>query len=99
MASSAPLLGLFSTIFKHAYWYIQISGERLQDHWSSGSFFIQIIEAVLTCTHSQCFEQNCQKYQMIFFSGEFSIFTGEKKLRILDGKVFVMCFTMVGFSL
>ena len=36
-ASSAPLLGLFSIIFKHIYWYIQqISGERLQDHWSSG---------------------------------------------------------------
>ena len=37
MALSAPLLGLFSIIFKHVYWYIQhISGERLQDHWSSG---------------------------------------------------------------
>ena len=31
-ASSAPILGLFSISF-----YIQISGERLQDHWSSGS--------------------------------------------------------------
>ena len=36
-ASSAPVLGLFSIIFKHVYWYIyQISGELLQDHWSSG---------------------------------------------------------------
>ena len=36
-ASSAPLLGLFSIIFKHVYWYIQqISGERLKDHCSSG---------------------------------------------------------------
>ena len=36
-ASSAPLLGLFSIIFKRVYWYMQqISGERLQDHWSSG---------------------------------------------------------------
>ena len=36
-ASSAPLLGLFSIIFKHVYWYIQqISGGRLQDLWSSG---------------------------------------------------------------
>ena len=36
-ASSAPILGLFSVIFKHVYWYIQqISGEHLQDHWSSG---------------------------------------------------------------
>ena len=32
-ASSAPLLGLFSIISKHVYWYIQqISGECLQDH-------------------------------------------------------------------
>ena len=38
-ASSASLLGLFSIIFKHFYWYIQhISGERLQDHWSTFVF-------------------------------------------------------------
>ena len=36
-ASSAPALELNTIIFKHAYWYMQlISGERLQDHWSSG---------------------------------------------------------------
>ena len=36
-ASSAPAMGLNTIIFKHVYWYmLQISGERLQDHWSSG---------------------------------------------------------------
>ena len=36
-ASSAPALELNTIIFKHVYWYILlISGERLQDHWSSG---------------------------------------------------------------
>ena len=36
-ASSAPALGLNTIIFKCVYWYmLQISGERLQDHWSSG---------------------------------------------------------------
>ena len=36
---SAPALGLNTIIFKHVYWYMQqISGERLQDHWSSGYF-------------------------------------------------------------
>ena len=41
-ASSAPALGLDTIIFKHVYWYMQqISGERLQDHWSSG-FVIQL---------------------------------------------------------
>ena len=36
-ASSAPALGLNTILFKHVYWYMQqISGERLQDHWSSG---------------------------------------------------------------
>ena len=36
-ASSAPALGLNIIIFKHVYWYMQqISGELLQDHWSSG---------------------------------------------------------------
>ena len=39
-ASSAPALGLNTIIFKHVYWYMQqISGERLQDHWSSGSVY------------------------------------------------------------
>ena len=36
-ASSVPALGLNTMIFQHVYWYMQqISGERLQDHWSSG---------------------------------------------------------------
>ena len=41
-ASSALTLGLNTIILKHVYWYTymqQISGERLQDHWSSGSYF------------------------------------------------------------
>ena len=38
-ASSAPALGLNTIIFKYVYWYMkQISGERLQDRWSSGWF-------------------------------------------------------------
>ena len=36
-ASSAPALGLNTIIFKMK----QISGERLQDHWSSGLQFLQ----------------------------------------------------------
>ena len=36
-ASSAPALELNTIIFKHVYGYMQqISGEHLQDHWSSG---------------------------------------------------------------
>ena len=36
-ASSVPAQGLNTIIFKHVYWYMQqISGERLQDHRSSG---------------------------------------------------------------
>ena len=36
-ASSVPALGLNTIIFKYVYWLMkQISGERLQDHWSSG---------------------------------------------------------------
>ena len=35
--SSVPVLGL-----KQVYWHIsQISGERLQDHWSSGFFLLK----------------------------------------------------------
>ena len=44
-ASSAPALELNTIIFKHVYWYMQqVSGERLQDHWSSG--------ILLTCNKS-----------------------------------------------
>ena len=43
-ASSAPALGLNTIIFKHVYWYMQqISGERLQDHWSSGLQFLRFL--------------------------------------------------------
>ena len=42
-ASSAPALGLNTIIFKYVYWYMkQISGERLQDHWSSGINFVEL---------------------------------------------------------
>ena len=41
-ASSAPALGLNTIIFKHVYWYMQISGERLHDHWSSCFFFFDM---------------------------------------------------------
>ena len=45
---SAPALELKTIIFKHVYWYMQlISGERLQDHWSSGIFSIQLCYIVL----------------------------------------------------
>ena len=40
-ASSAPALELNTIIFKHVYWYMQlISGECLQDHWSSGIYIL-----------------------------------------------------------
>ena len=43
-ASSAPALGLNTIIFKYVYWYMkQISGERLQDYWSSGFRLVIII--------------------------------------------------------
>ena len=51
-ASSALTLGLNTIILKHVYWYTymqQISGERLQDHWSSGySSRIRTLVAMVT---------------------------------------------------
>ena len=48
-ASSAPALGLNTIIFKHVYLYMQkISGERLQDHWSSG--FLLIFKTWIVCS-------------------------------------------------
>ena len=43
-ASSAPALELNTIKFKHVYWYMQlISGERLQDHWSSGFMMVTFL--------------------------------------------------------
>ena len=70
---SAPALELNTIIFKHVYWYMQlISGERLQDHWSSGFCFVfhtkslfsfqlgkmrmQLPCRAQTCSHLQCFD-------------------------------------------
>ena len=54
-ASSAPALGLNTIIFKYVYWYMkQISGERLQDHWSSGFFMLKPsmnFILLLSCLH------------------------------------------------
>ena len=47
---SAPALELNTIIFKHVYWYMQlISGERLQDHWSSGYICKPIFKIVFSC--------------------------------------------------
>ena len=48
-ASSALTLGLNTIILKHVYWYTymqQISGERLQDHWSSGSIWFTVFPVI-----------------------------------------------------
>ena len=59
-ASSAPALGLNTIIFKHVYWYmLQISGERLQEHWSSG---------FLLYTYLFSFIIMLQAYMLIMFS-------------------------------
>ena len=41
-ASSAPALGLNTIIFKRLLVYAADSGERLQDHWSSG-YMMQLV--------------------------------------------------------
>ena len=44
---SAPALELNTIIFKHVYWYMQlISGERLQDHWSSGLIIVSLTRSL-----------------------------------------------------
>ena len=52
--SSAPALGLNTILFKHVYMQ-QISGERLQNHWSSGFLVLptlaQFSTAVCQITH------------------------------------------------
>ena len=52
---SASALELNTIIFKHVYWYMQlISGERLQDHWSSGFGSGHNITCTFTCVFIEC---------------------------------------------
>ena len=52
-ASSVPALGLNTIIFKYVNWCMkQISGERLQDHWSSGFVFFFILNSAEHGTYS-----------------------------------------------
>ena len=55
-----------------------------------GTRLNRLIEAVLTCTHNQLFEQKLEK-NIIFFSSEIILFTSVKYCSILHGRVFVMC--------
>ena len=61
-ASSAPALELNTIIFKHVFWYKQqISGERLQDHWSSG---LHVLKANMLVLCGQILDMRllpCQK--------------------------------------
>ena len=57
-ASSAPALELntCTIIFKHVFWYKQqISGERLQDHWSSGCLLFQFSFFLLSFVYCPIF--------------------------------------------
>ena len=69
-ASSAPALGLNTIIFKYVYCYMkQISGERLQDHWSSG--FLYLIQSI--------------DYIIYFFSTvTFNFYSRKKSLYCMD---------------
>ena len=56
-ASSALALELNTIIFKRVYWYMQqLSGERLQERWSSGSiFYPQFVQTLAPKPCSTCF--------------------------------------------
>ena len=63
-ASSAPALGLNTIIFKHVYWYMQqISGERLQDHWSSGFFNCLLSQSIPDHYLRSCGNVTCSRPQ------------------------------------
>ena len=57
---SAPALELNTIIFKHVYWYMQlISGERLQDHWSSGLLLVLFSDFISICYEcGKCSSEN-----------------------------------------
>ena len=79
-----PLLPHFSIVkmgFTWVYFFlISAPKHRLWVH----------IEAVLTCTHNQCFEQNVKGMPFLIFIIKFSIFTAQNISGILHGQVFVI---------
>ena len=63
MAQELHLLN--TIIFKYVYWYMkQISGERLQDHWSSGS-----IMCINLKVHDVCNCNNLNKFMYCYSVG------------------------------
>ena len=77
----APALGLNTIIFKYVYWYMkQISGERLQDHWSSGDW--------LQGPHTG---QNFEKHSKIFFSETVKGFKPVLCIHVPDSGLYIMC--------
>ena len=56
-----------------------------------GTRYNRLIEAVLTCTHNQCFEQKQEKYLKKNYL-KINIFSAVKYCCILHGRVFVMKF-------
>ena len=68
---SAPALELNTIIFKHVYWYMQlISGERLQDHWSSGS---RVVFSLTAAYISRFFFCNYENNRAVEVVGSFKI--------------------------
>ena len=81
-ASSAPALELNTIIFKHVYWYMQqISGERLQDHWSSGLSEFCAIKIQIWRTHLTRKLENTSAYRMSQsrLMGKPTIYIGKNK--------------------
>ena len=59
-ASSAPALVLNTIIFKYVYSYMkQISGERLQDHWSSGFCHVMMGPLFASWVFRKGIEKSC----------------------------------------
>ena len=79
--------GLHTIIFKFVYWYMnQISGERLQDHWSSG--LVVSVRIVITQYQQQSQTTNLIK-SVLYSIAEKGILDCqnddlEHKLNILD---------------
>ena len=72
-------LGLNTIIFKHVYWCMQqISGERLQDHWSSGSH----IASTGGGNEYLCFLFRSDKYSGCYGNLKFPLTCMEKKWKL-----------------
>ena len=83
-------------LVKQVYWYIsQVSGERLQDHWSSGLVYFSRLDSTSPCIHYPV--ESC-KISVVLFGSMLSNLKGTDETLIVETAVWPISFLINVFT-